>query len=260
MLFKKRMLFGHFLIFAIGFALGAGFFPGQLRFAESSPFKLPSSLTSSDRQEALKIIGLGTAGKILSDPYALGGYSGVEFGILIESIPTEDIARMGNRLGVPQSEATVPKFSVGKGLYSGLDFFIHFIPYNQENKLSQYGGLIRWSFYEASSLPISTSLVVHMNTGDISNQLVTRTYGIDFMGGINVNEVSLYAGIGAVQSFGSFVGGASGVTDTGRLENEVVNTIHVVAGGTIRWNWLFVAIQLDRYTQSVLSGKLGLRF
>lgn len=221
---------------------------------------LPSGLNSSDRQEALKIVGFGTAAKILSDPYSLGGYSGLEFGLSLEAVPTEDLARLGNRLSVPQSDATIPKFTIGKGLYSGLDFFIHFIPYNQQNRLSQFGGVVRWSFFEASSLPLSTSLVVHMNTGDISNQLVTRTYGVDLMGGINVNEVALYAGIGAMQSFGTFVGGNFGVTDTSLLEKETVSALHTVAGGTFRINSIFVALQLDRYTQSVLSGKIGLRF
>lgn len=221
---------------------------------------LPTGLSSTDRQEALKIVGFGTAAKILSDPYSLGGYSGLEFGLSFESIPTEDLARLGNRLPVPQSDTTIPKFTIGKGLYSGLDFFIHFIPYNQQNRLSQFGGVVRWSFFEASSLPLSSSLVVHMNTADISNQMVTRTYGLDLMGGINVNEVALYAGIGVMQSFGSFVGGSLGVTDSSLLEQETVSTLHTVAGGTFRMNSVFVALQLDRYTQSVLSGKLGLRF
>lgn len=247
------------LLFGTGacLAIGVTFLTPSISW---SALKLPSAMTANDRQAALKIVGFGTAGKILSDPYSLGGYSGLEFGISLESIPTEDLARLGNRLGVPQSDAIIPKFSIGKGLYSGLDFFIHFIPYNQENKLSQYGGLLRWSFFEAPSLPISTSLVVHMNTGDISNQLVTRTYGIDLIGGINVNEVALYAGIGAIQSFGAFVGGPMSVTDSARLESETVSSLHTVAGGTFRWDTFFIAIQLDRYTQSVLSGKLGLRF
>lgn len=221
---------------------------------------LPTGLSSTDRQEALKIVGFGTAAKILSDPYSLGGYSGLEFGLSFESIPTEDLARLGNRLPVPQSDTTIPKFTIGKGLYSGLDFFIHFIPYNQQNRLSQFGGVVRWSFFEASSLPLSSSLVVHMNTSDISNQMVTRTYGLDLMGGINVNEVALYAGIGVMQSFGSFVGGSLGVTESSLLEQETVSTLHTVAGGTFRMNSVFVALQLDRYTQSVLSGKIGLRF
>lgn len=221
---------------------------------------LPTGLDSNDRQEALKIVGFGTAAKILSDPYSLGGYSGLEFGLSLESIPTEDLARLGNRLAVPQSDAVVPKFSIGKGLYSGLDLFIHFIPYNQQNRLSQFGGVVRWSFFEASSLPISTSFVLHMNTGDISNQMVTRTYGVDLMGGINVNEVALYAGIGIMQAYGMFVGGSQGVTDSAVLERETVNSPHTVAGGTVRFGSIFLALQLDRYTQSVLSGKIGLRF
>lgn len=221
---------------------------------------LPQNLSSPDRKEALRLIGFGTAAKTLSDPYALGGYDGLEFGLSLETIPTEDLARLGNRLVAPQSDVTVPKFSVGKGLYSNLDFFVHFIPYNQRNELSQFGGILRWSFFEAPSLPLSTSLVAHINTGNISNQIATQTYGINLMGGINVNEVALYAGIGAVQSVGSFVGGIAGVTDTQRLETERVSTLHTLAGGTIRVGSVFIAIQLDRYTQSVLSGKVGLRF
>lgn len=232
---------------------------GFSSFAHASLF-LPQNLSSLDRKEALRLIGFGTAAKTLSDPYALGGYNGLEFGLSLETIPTEDLARLGNRLNSVQSDVTVPKFSLGKGLYSNLDFFIHFIPYNQRNELSQFGGILRWSFFEASSLPLSASIVAHINTGNISNQLATRTYGVDVMGGINVNEVALYAGIGAIQSVGSFVGGANGVTDSQRVESESVSTLHTVAGGTIRVGSFFIAIQLDRYTQSVLSGKIGLRF
>jgi hypothetical protein len=250
-----RALLNHHVFRIIWVLLAIGF-----ASKSSASLLLPQNLSSPDRKEALRLIGFGTAAKTLSDPYALGGYNGLEFGLSLETIPTEDLARLGNRLVAAQSDVTVPKFSVGKGLYSNLDFFIHFIPYNQRNELSQFGGILRWSFFEASSLPLSASVVAHINTGNISNQMATRTYGIDLMGGINVNEVALYAGVGAVQSVGSFVGGTSGVTDTQRLEYETVNTLHTFAGGTIRVGSVFVAIQLDRYTQSVLSGKLGLRF
>ncbi len=222
--------------------------------------QIPQNMNSGDRQEALRILGLGTGAKTLSDPYSLGGYNGLEFGISVESIPTEDLARLGNRLATPQAEVTIPKFTIGKGLYSNLDFFIHFIPYNQRTELSQFGGILRWSFFEASSIPISTSLIAHFNTSNISNALTTRTYGADLVGGINVNEVALYAGAGVAQSTGTFVGGGSGITDTTRQEIEGVSTFHTVVGGSVRFRKVFVAVQLDRYTQSVLSGKIGLRF
>lgn len=221
---------------------------------------IPQNMDAGDRQEALRIIGFGTAAKTLTDPYSLGGYEGLEFGLSIETIPTEDLSRLGNRLAAPQADVSVPKFSIGKGLYSNLDFFIHFIPYNQRTELSQYGGILRWSFYEASSLPLSASILAHINTGNINNQITTRTYGLDLVGGINVNEVALYAGVGVLQATGTFVGGTGGVTDSSRMETEGVSTLHTLVGGSFRIRNFFVAAQLDRYSQSVVSGKIGFRF
>jgi hypothetical protein len=99
-----------------------------------------------------------------------------------------------------------------------------------------------------------------MNFGNINNQMTTRAYGVDLVGGINVNEVALYAGVGGVQAGGTFVGGSTGVTDTQRLETETVTALHTVVGGTFRIRGFFVAAQLDRYSQSVISGKIGYRF
>lgn len=235
--------------------LGLSFVPNA-----QAALTLPQNMNAADRQEALRIIGLGTASKILTDPYSLGGYNGLEFGFSVESIPTEDLARLGNRLSTSQADVTIPKFTIGKGVYSNLDFFIHFIPYNQRLELSQYGGVLRWGFFEASSLPLSASLLAHINTGNINNQITTRSHGFDLMGGINVNEVALYAGAGIIQASGTFIGGTSGVTSSQRLETENVSSMHTVVGGSVRLKKLFVAIQLDRYSQSVLSGKIGFRF
>lgn len=222
--------------------------------------QLPTGLNSADRQQALRLIGLGLATKSLTDPYPLGGYSGFEVGVSLETLPTEDLSRLGNRLTASQSDVTVPKISIGKGLYTGLDFFLHFIPYNQRTELSQYGAALRWGFYEAPSLPISVSVLGHMNTGNINNQVTTRTFGVDLIAGINVNEVSLYTGVGALQSVGGFVGGSNGVTSSGAYETESVNGLHTMVGAAIRISPFFAAVQLDRYSQSILSAKLGVRF
>lgn len=222
--------------------------------------QLPQNMSADDRKEAVRIVGFGTAAKSLTDPYPLGGYNGLELGLSLETVPTEDLGRLGNRLTAPQADVTVPKFTIGKGLYSNLDFFIHFIPYNPRTELSQFGGIVRWSFFEASSIPVSASVVMHLNSGNINNQMTTRSYGLNLVGGINVNEVALYAGIGGAQASGTFVGGTSGVTDSQRLETESVRSLHTVVGGTFRIKGFFVAAQLDRYSQSVISGKLGYRF
>jgi hypothetical protein len=226
----------------------------------SAAIQIPHSLNQSEREETLRIVGFGTASKILSDPYPLGGYAGFEAGVSVETLPTEDIGRMGAKLATPQQDVSYPKFTIGKGLYNNLDIFFHFIPYNQMSELSQWGGLVRWGFYQATFSPLSASILVHMNNANISNLVTTRALGTDLIGGINVKSVSLYAGIGYLQSWGTFLGGPSGVTDTGSLETASVAGLHTLVGLNLHIADFFLAAELDRYTQSVLSGKFGVRF
>jgi hypothetical protein len=101
---------------------------------------------------------------------------------------------------------------------------------------------------------------VHFNNGDISNLITTRSYGVDLIGGINVRNVALYVGGGPLRSSGNFIGGTAGVTDSGKLESESVGGFHSVIGATVHLASVFLAMELDRYTQTVISGKLGLRF
>lgn len=221
---------------------------------------LPGNLSSSDRKTALETVGFASASKILSDPYSLGGFWGLELGISVEIVPTEELSTLGDRLANKQNNITVPKFTLGKGLYSNFDFFIHFTPYNQQNQLSEFGSILRWSFFEAATVPISTSILVHMNMAEFTGQLATQTYGVDLMGGINVNQVSLYSGVGLTQAAGTFIGGPNGVTDTHLKERESAKTVHIFAGGALQYDSFFIAVQLDRYIQSVMSAKVGIRY
>ena len=227
-------------------------------------------MTKSDRIQALQVIGFGTSGKILSDPFPLGGYSGFEMGLSVESLPTQDIGRLGYRLTAPQENVEIPKLTIGKGFYNNLDLFITFVPYEREDELSQYGGLLRWGFYQATFLPLSASILVNTNMTNVSNQLTTKSYGADLIGGINVDKVALFAGVGFLQATGNFIGGtvgtgptdpnATSLTDSGNIESESVSTFHTIIGANIAVSNLFFSIQIDRYTLSMFSGKLGVRF
>ena len=221
---------------------------------------LPQNLSKNDRISVTQIIGLGTSSKILSDPYPLGGYAGFEAGFSIESIPADDLARLGNGFAPAQSAVTLPKLTIGKGLYNNIDMFLSFAPYTSQDELSQYGGILRWGFYQSPSLPLSLSTSVNVNSADISNKLATHSYGVDVMGGMNVDRVALFAGLGYAEALGTFLGGASGLTDSKNEETEVATGLHTVVGVDIRIADVFVALQVDRYTVSVFSGKLGMRF
>lgn len=224
--------------------------------------QLPKNMTQTDREEALRIIGFGTSGKLLTDPYPLGGYAGFETGISVENLNTYDLSQLGSRLTNPQQDVAFPKLTLGKGFYNNVDIFLHFTPYNRQDELSFYGALARWGFYQAKFLPLSASVVVHMSSANFSNLLVTQAYGSDLIGGINVDNVSLFAGGGILQSSGTFLGGPNGITDNlspGTTE-EFASGFHALIGANVHLSNLFVTIQIDRYTQPVYSGKVGVRF
>ncbi len=220
---------------------------------------LPLNLTKSDREESLRILGFGTSSKILSDPFPLGGYSGFEFGVSVSSIPTNQIKTLGSKLATGQSDISYSSFSIGKGLYNNIDVFFNLTPYVQSIQMSQFGGQLRWSFFQAENLPLSFSLLFNANSSNISNQLSLRTYGADLIGGLNVDRVALFSGAGLVSSAGDFLGGPRGITDTGYQESESVSGVHFLFGVNVRLADFFLNLEVDHYRDTVFSGKLGLR-
>jgi hypothetical protein len=223
--------------------------------------QIPTALTHDDREQALRIIGLGMGEKLLSDPYPLGGYAGFELGLSLENLPTDTLSRLGAKLPSPQEDITYPKLTVGKGVYNNLDFFVQFTPYRRVDELTQFGGMVRWGFYQGQLFPFSTSLLVHANSSNVSNLIITRTYGADLMAGVSVGKVSIFGGLGVMQSYGLFTGGANGITSSTNAEEETVLGFHSFVGANLRlFEKAFLAVQLDRTEVPVVSGKFGVRF
>ncbi len=227
-------------------------------FAAQARVNIPTNLKASDRQTALQILGLGTSTKILTDPYPLGGYSGFEVGLSTESIPIDNISKLGS--GAPsQDQFVYPIISIGKGVYNNVDFFLNFMPFNESTSLSSYGGFLRWGFYQMKYFPASFSLIFHANTTNINNQIISQSSGVMLMNGINLQNFALYIGIGSVQSLGRFVGGSAGITFEAVDKYEAVQTFQSTIGGAYHFGDFFVALQLDQYTQATYSLKLGYR-
>lgn len=235
--------------------------------ASATTIQIPKDMDTTDRRQAVRILGFGTSSKILTDPYPLGGYSGFEVGVSMESLPVGELSHLGNRQSTPQQDVSYAKFTIGKGLYNNVDFFLQFIPFSEGKEISQYGGILRWGFIQGTSFPYSLSALVHTNSTNINNQVTTRTYGVDLIAGINVSNVALYAGGGPLQCRGRFNGGLSeagntnsGLTDSGVLETENVFGGHAMLGANVHMEPVFVSMQIDRYETTVYSAKLGMRF
>lgn len=224
---------------------------------------IPRGLNSLDRETALEILGFGSASKILGNPFPLGGYSGVEMGITTEVIPTSEIARLGSGGAYKQGETTFSVLTMGKGLYNNVDAFLQFGLVGNSESMSNFGGQVRWGFYQAEYLPAFLSLILSANSCNFQNKIITNNNTADLVTGVNVDDATLYLGAGVIRTQGTFVGGSAGVLgDTGDNINikENLSGSHYVAGINLKFSILFLAMQIDRYSQSNYSAKLGLRF
>lgn len=219
--------------------------------------RLPSKMSQSDRLETLRILGLGGSGKLLTDPYPLGGYSGFEVGISYEEIPTTDISQFGDKQSNEPEQFSYETLSIGKGLYNNLDIFFDFTPWGREAGFSEYGGMLRWGFYEAKFFPISYCALLHGNIVNIHNDLISQSFGLDLLAAINVSSFAIYFGAGRVRADGRF---DARVTDSGNPVTERAIELHTFVGTSIKVDQLFVAAEIDRYTMPVYSAKLGFRY
>lgn len=247
-------------------------------------FEIPNGLTSSDRKEVIRTIGLNSANKLLTNPYPLGGYSGFEIGYSLEFVNVRDLRRLGCQPGAvgcanmgysDETEWRFSRLTIGKGLYRDIDVFFSFIPPTGPARVSDYGGFVRWSFFQAQFLPINISALVHYNQLNFNDTFMNRNIGAEALVGVNVDNFALYFGGGIVEARGTFIGAnVNGVCgEDCRVENgdpemnhesrTVTNRLqetHTVIGLSLHYENLFAAAQVDRYRDAVYSLKVGLRF
>ncbi len=230
-----------------------------LPLAAGATLEIPGGLNSTDRIKALEILGLSASSKLLGNPYPLGGYSGVEIGYTVEVIPTGDLASLGAKAS-NQGETAYSVLTLGKGVYNNVDLYVQVSPFTQSEAISNFGGQMRWGFYQSEFLPAHLSLIVFGSSTNFQNKISTTSQGTDLVAGFTVQDMTLYTGLGLVRTSGTFMGGATGVTDSGESAQETVSDSHYVAGVNVRISKMFLAMQIDRYSQSTYSAKLGLRF
>jgi hypothetical protein len=243
-------------------------------------FDIPKGLDADDRLEIVRTLGLNTATKMLNNPYPLGGYSGFELGYSIEYVNIRDIRRLGctpgsagcgNSRYADETEWRYSRLTIGKGLYNDLDVFFNFIPPVGGVHVSDYGGALRWSFYQARFLPINLAAIVHFDQLNYGDSFINHNFGGELMVGVNVDSFALYFGGGEIQATGTFIGGSCGAHCTvdasdpsldaqSRTVTAKVTTTHTVVGVSLHFENLFAAAEVDRYQDAVYSLKAGVRF
>lgn len=221
--------------------------------------ELPRNLTAKDRIRALQVLGFGSTSKILDNPYPLGGYSGIEVGLSSEFIPIEDVARLGSKT-TDRGELNYYTLTFGKGLFYNIDTHLYFTPAFQPEKVQTFGGQVRWGFYETSFFPLSLTALLYAGGANFSNLINVSTLGADIVATVSMENVAIYFGGGRVRAIGKFIGGPDGITDTQETYEHDEMENHTVFGLSVDISKAFVAFEIDRYSYSIYSTKLGLRF
>lgn len=219
---------------------------------------LPTNLNSAQRTELTYLLGMNTSNKLLTNPFALGGYSGFEFGIGIENL---SLAEYSDPAFIDEKQAFA-HFSIGKGLYHNVDAFLIFVPPLRQSLISQYGLALKWAFYEANSFPLSFSLTTHTTSSSIDDSLNSLSFGLDLTAGMSIKNIAFYLGIGQARTETTFSGirNLANFTDTGQQITETATATHSLVGALYQWQIYFLAFQIDRYKNPVYSTKLGVRF
>lgn len=240
----------------------------SLSFAADAAVTVPRQLDRNDRIEALEILGFGTAGKVLSNPYPLGGYYGIEMALSFEAVDVRGLSELGDLSGAqaePQDELVYPTLSFGKGIYGNIDVFFHFIPFIERISLSKFGGLLRWGFFQSNRWPVNLSAVLQAGSSNIDNKIITTSYGYAVVGSFQLWDFSLFAGAGRTQVKGRFMGDSegandSGITDSGLTEQEESGEAHTFFGVSYQPEPIFFTFEVDRIADTSYGLRMGFRF
>lgn len=230
-------------------------------------FALPVSLANSQLSTVSNVLGFGTSNKFLSNPYPLGGYSGIEVGYGAEFIDVEDLTALGAGTS-DQGGVEVDRISIGKGLYGNIDIFLNFLPFSGPTQISSYGTSLKWTMYEAQFIPFSLSGLLHYDSINFHDQFMSEDYGVDLIAGINVNHVALYFGGGPMRGRHSFSKNILDMTDAGNIqavgsERSLVrfdSQTHTLIGLQTEISNFFLVGEIDRYANPVYCAKVGVRY
>jgi len=216
---------------------------------------IPTDLSDGEQQSILQILGFGTSFRPVDNPYPMGGYAGFELGLAVESVPTEDIGYYGSKAAVDR-DVVYPRVTVGKGIFDSVDLFFSFLPLSENEGVGIYSGALRWGFFQATFVPAVFSVLFSATNTNVNTVFVSQTEGADLVAGVNVDPFSFYVGAGYLYGQGQF---DSSLTIDGTQTNQISQTMHTMIGVNLAISEMFASLEIDTYTTTTASLKIGAR-
>ena len=255
---KEMRNFASMFVRKIGFILFI-----QLICFGAFGFQLPKGMTADERKVAMQVLGFGTTAKFSSNPFPLGGWSGVEFSIQQEVVPVDRLSTLGSAKG-SNGDLAYTQLSFGKGFYKDFDAFISFTLPRQRSEIQNYSGLLRWMVYDFDSGKYLASVDMHGHGSNISNLFSSDSFGYDLV----VSKVEawwgLYLGAGWLQVKTKFIGNktdfAQGMTSNGQTVVDSEDRARYFTGFNLRYQNYFAVAEIQRVYDTAYSIKLGYRY
>lgn len=250
LIFKKhRQAYAFFLFLVISSYFSIHAFAAVL---------LPKQMSQGEMRKVLQVLGPATSSTPLSSPYPLGGWEGFEVGISKHYLPWSYLSEVDPEVA-KQKDLEYPLVTIGKGLFYNFDLFLSIIPILKSDAVNYFSTNLRYQFWDSQNKIFHLSGLIFAGTSNVNNQLNMQNSGLDLIGAITLDRVSIFVGIGSLISNGRFIGGTGGITGSQNTETERISLAHQLIG--IEWpiGNFFIAAEADRYAIPYYSVKLGYR-
>ncbi len=229
----------------------------------ASAFTLPRGMDSDDRKVTMQILGFGTATKFSSNPFPLGGWSGVEVSVNQEMVPVEKLKDLGANPG-SHGNLSYTQISLGKGFYQDFDGFFSFTLPRQQSEAQNYSGLLRWAFYDLDAKRYLATATVHGQGLNVANLFTSESFGYDLILSRIDSWWSVYVGAGWVQVKTRFIGNPAnvneGLTSSGQTVIESEEHARTFLGIQGQYQNYFAVAEVQRVYENAYSFKLGYRY
>lgn len=226
-------------------------------------FNLPKGMTSDERKITMQTLGFGTTAKFASNPFPLGGWSGVEISLNQEFISVEKLKNLGAVKG-SSGDLSYTQLSFGKGFYNDFDGFISFTLPRQQSEVQNYAGLLRWAFFDLDSRMYIASMDLHGQGLNIANLFISDSFGYDLVFSRVSSWWSCYGGAGWLQIKTKFIGNNTqfneGLTSNGQTISESEDHARYFAGVHARYQNYFSVLEVQRVYDNTYSLKIGYRY
>lgn len=212
----------------------------------ASASRLPGRLSPAEVEKAIRVIGFGSASRVMRSAEAYDSWPGMKFGFELPFVSSNGLAEDGDAKGTVPGVVFSPRLYLAKGLFNGFEVVLNFFKEDMVATPGTFGALFKYTYKDETTE--WASMAAYMAITSISayhgSVLGAGGYnGKDFEVGTYLSKdyvrLKPYAGLGVLFAEGEITSNL--VTET---NSDWEATIHLFGG--IEFNWpVNLTVQLD---------------